>query len=96
MDSLDFNLIQDPLALVQLARNQLPHYLCLKQMRTLERAHAAGSTATAVRLWSCDRFNAAFHQREFHWTTSQMFELQKTRLAFSMESYTDPLTFSLS
>lgn len=30
MDSLDLNLIQDPLAFVQLEWNQLPHYLCLK------------------------------------------------------------------
>lgn len=45
MDFLDFNLIQAPLALMQLKRNQLPHYLCLKQMRKLERDHAAGFTA---------------------------------------------------
>lgn len=85
MDSLDLNLIQAPLALMQLKRNQLPHYLRLKQMRKLERDRAAGFKATAVSLWSCDRFNSAFHQREFHWTTSQMLELQKTRLAFLTE-----------
>lgn len=50
MDFLDLNLIQAPLALMQLKRNQLPHYLCLKQMRKLERDHAAGFTATAVSL----------------------------------------------
>lgn len=82
MDFLDFNSIQAPLALMQLKQNQLPHYLCLKEMRKLERDHAAGFTAIAVSSWSCDRFNSAFHQREFHWTTPQMLALQKTRLAF--------------
>lgn len=82
MDSLDLKFIQGPLALVQLEWNQLPHYLCLKQTRNLRRPHTAGSTATAVSLWSCDRFNSAFHQREFHWTISQMFELQKARQTF--------------
>lgn len=82
MDCLDLNLMQAPLALMQLKWNQLPHYLCLIQMRQLERDHAAGSVATAVSLWSCDRFNSAFHQREFHCTTSQMLKLQKTRPTF--------------
>lgn len=77
MDFLDFNLIQAPLALMQLKWNQLPHYLCLKQMRKLERDHAAAFTAIAVSLWSCDRFNSAFHQREFHWTTSKCWHFRK-------------------
>lgn len=65
-----------------MARNQLPHSLCLKQMRKLERVHAAEATVTDVSLWLCDRSNSAFHQNEFHWTASQMSELQETRLAF--------------
>lgn len=88
MDFLDLNLFQAPLALMQLKQIQLPHYLCLKQMRKLERDHAAGFTATAVSLWSCDRFSSAFHQREFHWTT-QMLALQKTRLAFFYQKGND-------
>lgn len=51
MDFLDLNLIQAPLALMQLTRNQqLPHYLRLKQMRKLERNHAAGFRVTTVSL----------------------------------------------
>lgn len=89
MDSLDLNFFQDPLASAQLERNQRPHYLCLKQTRKLQRAGTAGSIATAVSLWSCDRFNSAFHQREFHWTTSQMCELQKARGDFSYQKGND-------
>jgi hypothetical protein len=81
--SLETKRNQGSLALKRSEWSQLPHYLYLKQMGRLERALTAASMATAVTLWSCDRFNSAFHQEEFHWTTSQKLELRKNKGSFS-------------
>lgn len=53
MDFLDLNITQDPLALVQLEWNQLPHYLGLKQTRKLESLYGwiHGHSCQPVVVW---------------------------------------------